>query len=54
MSVDIRKLEIERLENLIKGFGWDKVEERHTDIEVIITIKKKLPLAEGGPSPPPG
>lgn len=38
-------LEVERVVNLTKGFGWEKVEETEKDGVVTITIKKTIPSA---------
>ena len=43
-----RMLEVERIVNLVKGFGWDLVETKVEGDEIQITIKKtvtSLPLA---------
>jgi hypothetical protein len=39
LPVDI---EIDRLLNLIRGFGWEMTSKEITDEEIIITIKKKI------------
>lgn len=53
MSIDIRKMELERLENLVRSFQWETVEVKHPPGEIIITIKKKVedvvPPGTGGP-----
>lgn len=36
-------LEIERLENLIRGFGWVKIGQETTPEEIKVTISKKIP-----------
>jgi len=40
MPVDLNRLEIERVVNLVTNFGWTKVREELTDTDVILTIKK--------------
>ena len=49
-DVDMDKLEMERVLNLIQGFGWEKTEERISDEYIEITIRKK----RTGPEVPPG
>ena len=36
-------IEIDRLMNLVRGFGWEESRREITDDQVIITIKKKKP-----------
>jgi hypothetical protein len=36
------EIEIDRLMNLIRGFGWEEVEKKITDTEVVMTIKKDI------------
>ena len=35
-------IEIDRLLNLTRGFGWEMTSKEITDKEMIITIKKKI------------
>ena len=35
-------LEIDRLMNLIRGFGWEMREKEVTDKEITVTIEKKI------------
>lgn len=35
-------IEIDRLVNLIRGFGWEMTLKEITDEEMIVTIKKKI------------
>jgi hypothetical protein len=42
MAVDIRRLEIERIENLVRNFGWETDEIKHPPGEIVITFKKKI------------
>jgi hypothetical protein len=51
MAVDIRRLELERLENLVRNFGWETRETKHPPGEIEITLVKKL---EGEEVTPPG
>jgi len=37
-----KELEIERVTNLIRGFGWEKVKEEVVGEDLILTIKKKF------------
>jgi len=36
-------LEIDRLMNLIRGFGWEMEKKEITEKEVTVTIKKEMP-----------
>ena len=36
-------IEIDRLMNLIRGFGWEEIDKKITDSEMVITIKKDKP-----------
>ena len=40
LPVDI---EIDRLLNLIRGFGWEMEKKEISETEIILTIKKKIP-----------
>lgn len=35
-------LEIDRLMNLIRGFGWEMEKKEITDTDITMTIKKKI------------
>ncbi|MBE9546708.1 MAG: hypothetical protein IMF10_04320 [Proteobacteria bacterium] len=35
-------LEIERLVNLTRGFGWEKVREEKTEDKLTVTLEKKI------------
>ena len=35
-------IEIDRLLNLIRGFGWEEQKKEISEEEIIITIKKKI------------
>lgn len=47
------ELEVERVMNLVRGFGWDKAKEEIVGDEIQITIKKKSPAAAAA-APPVG
>jgi len=40
-------MEVERVMNLVRGFGWEKVKEERVDNYLDITIRKKVVLTEG-------
>ena len=40
MPIDLNRLEIERVDNLVRNFSWSKVKEEITDTEIILTFKK--------------
>jgi len=40
------RIEIERILNLVAGFGWKKVEESTSAGEVRITLAKSVPVSE--------
>ena len=42
------RIEIERVVNLVAGFGWVKVEEKTAAGEVLITLRKVIPITEEG------
>ena len=46
MSPDLLKIEIERIVNLVAGFGWKKVEEKVSEGKVTITLEKIVPVTE--------
>jgi len=37
-----KEIEIERVVNLVRGFGWEKIKEEVVGEELILTIKKKF------------
>lgn len=41
------KIEVERILNLVAGFGWTKVEEKISEGQVQLTLKKTVPVTEG-------
>ena len=52
-DVNMDRLEVERVLNLVQGFAWEKTNEEVTDEYVIITIRKKRqsPVeTSGGPA----
>lgn len=40
------RIEIERIVNLVAGFGWSKVEEKTEEGGVFLTLKKVIPPIE--------
>ena len=38
------KIEVERIVNLVAGFGWAKVEEKISAGEVLLTLRKVVPV----------
>jgi len=47
------EMEVERVMNLVRGFGWEKAKEEILADEIHITIKKKSAAAAAA-GPPPG
>ena len=47
------RLEIDRLGNLIRGFGWNVAKQEFTEEKIIVTIEKKraagVEVEEAGP-----
>lgn len=43
MSVEIIRIEVERIVNLVAGFGWFKIEEKLTEGAVLLTFRKLVP-----------
>lgn len=41
-------LEVERLVNLVRGFGWTKIEEKISGDKILITLEKKTELKQPG------
>jgi hypothetical protein len=41
-------LEVERLVNLVRGFGWTKTEEKIAGDKVIVTLEKKTEVKQPG------
>ena len=49
MAVDRDKLEIDRLSNLITGFGWKVVKQEFTEDKILVTLEKdRAPGVEAG------
>jgi len=44
------RIEVERIVNLVAGFGWVKVEEKISEGKVTLTLEKKLPVSAELPS----
>lgn len=40
------RIEIERIVNLVAGFGWSKVEEKTEAGAVTLTLKKIIPITQ--------
>lgn len=38
-----RRIEVERIVNLVAGFGWSKIEEKVAEGQITITLKKTIP-----------
>ena len=43
------RIEIERIVNLVAGFGWTKVKEEVSEGKVTMTLEKKIPVIEAVP-----
>ena len=49
MAVDRDKLEVDRLSNLITGFGWKVIKQEFTGDKIIIVLEKdRAPGVEAG------
>ena len=50
MAVDQNRIEVERIENLVRNFDWSKIKEEITDDDIVLTISKKrvMPIPELG------
>jgi hypothetical protein len=46
MSEALIKIEIERIVNLVAGFGWKKVEEKTMTGKVQIVLEKSIPVTK--------
>lgn len=44
MNPKLLKIEIERIVNLVAGFGWKKIEEKVLPGKVTITLEKAVPV----------
>lgn len=52
--VDMNRLEVERIRNLVSGFGWEVFKEEITEEDIIIVMKKRRVIPVGVPMPGPG
>jgi len=43
MQIDIRGMEVERINNLVRGFDWEKVEEKVEGNVIFVTFRKEIP-----------
>lgn len=46
MKPELLRIEIERIVNLVAGFGWTKSEEKISAGKVSITLEKTVPITE--------
>jgi len=46
MNPALIKIEIERIVNLVAGFGWVKIEEKTFPERVTITLEKRVPITD--------
>ena len=46
MNPDLLRIEIERIVNLVAGFGWKKSEEKVSEGKVTLTLEKIVPVTE--------
>ena len=46
MNPDLLRIEIERIVNLVAGFGWTKSEEKVSENEVLLVLKKTVPVTK--------
>ncbi len=42
MSGPTAELEVERIMNFIRGFGWEKIEKRMDGEYVVVVVRKKV------------
>lgn len=49
MPTDPNRLEVERVRNLVQGFGWSIVKEEYGTDEIIVVMKKTA-IVTGTPS----
>lgn len=52
MDVPTVELEVQRVINLVSGFGWEKIKEELVADEIHITIRKKSAAAAAAAAPP--
>lgn len=48
------RMEIQRVINLVQGFGWSVVKQEFTDEDIIIDLKKKRTASTTTPEPGAG
>jgi len=50
MAEERDRLEVERLINLVQGFGWKETKREESDQKIIVTIErsKTVPVSETG------
>ena len=46
MAEAMIKIEIERIVNLVAGFGWTKVKEEISEGKVLLTLQKIVPVTK--------
>ena len=46
MSVEETRLETERLVNLVRGFGWEMVEQKIAEGKLTVKLEKKVAVTE--------
>lgn len=51
MDPDQNRLEVERIRNLVGGFGWAVTKDELTEDEIVLTMKKKRVVAAPAASP---
>lgn len=49
MREELIRIEVERIMNLVRGFGWEKVSEETAEGEVKITFKKAITVTQEPP-----
>jgi len=50
-----KEIEVERLNNVVKNFGWELIKQETIGEDFMITFKKKMPLPVGvAEEPVPG
>jgi len=53
VGIEIDRLDIERLSNLVTGFGWKLVKQEFTEDKIIVVLEKSrapgVEVAEAGP-----
>jgi hypothetical protein len=41
VMADLNRIEVDRIVNLVVGFGWEKIKEEITDTDILLVLKKK-------------